>query len=161
MANVEETQLPGVGVRYEFVTDGGMRIGVIHHRTGRRELCLYAPEDPDTARETIRLSEKDSQTLHELLGGSHVLEQLGRLQQSVSGLAIDWLAIPEASPFAGATIGDTRARTRTGVSIVAVLRGEGAFPAPGPEQALEADDTLVVVGTPEGIERLSAILRTG
>jgi TrkA domain protein len=158
MADVEETKLPGLGIRYEFLTARGSRVGVIHHRTGRRELLLYDQADPDTVRNVIALDPDDCRTLAELLGGSRVAEQLEHLQQ-VEGLAIDWLPIPSNSPFAGATIGDTEARRRTGVSIVAVLRGDQAFPAPGPDHPLEAGDTLLVVGTPRGIEALAVRLR--
>ncbi len=160
MPEVEETHLPGLGVRYEFRTARGTRLGVVHHRTGRRELVVYDPEDPDTSRDVIALDPDDSATLAEILGGSRVSEHLDRLQQ-VEGLAIDWLPVSGASPFMDRTIGDTRARTRTGTSVVAVIRGDRAFPAPGPEFVLEADDTLLVVGTPRGIEELSVILRTG
>jgi TrkA domain protein len=158
VADVEETKLPGLGIRYEFLTARGSRVGVIHHRTGRRELLLYDQADPDTVRNVIALDPDDCRTLAELLGGSRVAEQLEHLQQ-VEGLAIDWLPIPSNSPFAGATIGDTEARRRTGVSIVAVLRGDQAFPAPGPDHPLEAGDTLLVVGTPRGIEALAVRLR--
>ena len=160
MAEIEETKLPGLGVRYVFKTSRGSRLGVVHHRTGRRELLVYDPEDPDTGRDVIALDEDDSRTLAELLGGSRVAEQVERLQQ-IEGLAIDWLPVSTDTPFAGTTIGDTQARTRTGVSIVAVLRGEEAFAAPGPEFPLEGGDTLLVVGTPRGIEQLAVILRTG
>jgi len=44
---------------------------------------------------------------------------------------------------------------------VAVVRGDDAIPAPGPDQRLETGDTLVVVGTPRGIEDLVVILRAG
>jgi TrkA domain protein len=44
---------------------------------------------------------------------------------------------------------------------VAVIRGDKAVPAPGPDLGLEAGDTLLVVGTPRGIEELSVILRSG
>lgn len=158
MAEVEETQLPGLGIRYEFRTARGSRLVVVHHRTGRRELLVYDRDDPDTCREIVALDPDDSRTLAELLGGSRVAEQLEHLQE-VEGLAIDWLPIPSTSPFAGGTIGDTEARTRTGVSIVAVIRGEDAVPAPGPDFGLLADDTLLVVGTPRGIEALSVRLR--
>lgn len=158
MAEVEETKLPGLGIRYEFLTARGSRVGVIHHRTGRRELLLYDQGDPDTVRNVVALDPDDCRTLAELLGGSRVAEQLEHLQQ-VEGLAIDWLPIASNSPFAGATIGDTEARRRTGVSIVAVLRGDEASPAPGPDHKLEAGDTLLVVGTPRGIEALAVRLR--
>lgn len=161
MARVEETQLPGVGLRYEFVSKEGERLGVIHHRTGRRELFIGEEEDRDACREMIPLDEEESRTLAELLGGSTVTEHLQHLHQRVEGLAIDWLPVGELSPYAGRTIGDARVRTRTGVSIVAVIRGEEPFPAPGPSFTVEADDQLVVVGTPEGIEAVSEILMMG
>jgi TrkA domain protein len=157
---IEETHLPGLGVRYEFTTSRGTRIGVVHHRTGRREIVVYDHDDPDTSREVIALDPDDAAALAEMLGASRVAEHLEHLQQ-VEGLAIDWLPVSSASPFVGRSIGDTQARTRTGTSIVAVIRGDRAFPAPGPEFPLEVDDTLLVVGTPRGIEELSVILRTG
>jgi TrkA domain protein len=160
MTEVRETKLPGLGIRYEFVTQRGNRVGVVHHRTGRKELLIYDPDDPDSCRDVIALSEDDGHTLAELLGGSRVAEELDRLQQ-VEGLAIDWLPLSAESPFAGRTIGDTRARTRTGTSIVAVLRGDQAHPAPEPDFELRAGDTLLVVGTPRGIEDLAVLLRPG
>jgi TrkA domain protein len=160
MARVEETNLPGMGVRYEFLTARGNRVGVVHHRTGRRELLIYDPRDPDTCRDVVALDGDDARTLAELLGTSQVAEHLSTLQQ-IEGLAIDWLPVVEGTPFADKRIADTAARTRTGVSIVAVLRDGEAVPAPGPEFGLRSDDTLVVVGTPRGIEELAVLLRTG
>lgn len=161
MSTVSETPLPGLGVRFEFVTKTGVRLGVLQRQGGRIDLMVFAASDPDSASDSVSLDEEDARTLAELLGTSRVVEDLGRLRQRIEGLAIDWLPIAEGSPFAGRTIGDTGARTRTGVSIVAVVRGEDPIPAPGPDQSLEAGDTLVVVGTPRGIEALVVILRTG
>ncbi|HET9310117.1 MAG TPA: cation:proton antiporter regulatory subunit [Actinomycetota bacterium] len=161
MTTVSETPLPGVGVRFEFVTNKGIRLGVLQHQSGRIDLVLYDRNDPDTASESVVLDEEDARTLGELLGSSRVVEELGKLRQRIEGLALDWLPIDASSPFVGRTIGDTGARTRTGVSIVAVVRGDDAIPAPEPDQGLEAGDTLVVVGTPRGIEDLVVILRAG
>jgi TrkA domain protein len=161
MATVNETPLPGLGVRFEFVTKGGARLGVLQRHAGRIDLLVYDPADPDTVVESISLDDEEARTLAELLGSSRVVEDLGRLRQRIEGLTIDWLLLDAGSPFVRRTIGDTGARTRTGVSIVAVVRDDEPIPAPGPEQTLEAGDTLVVVGTPRGIEDLVVILRTG
>jgi TrkA domain protein len=158
---IEETTLPGVGLRYEFTSKEGERLGVIHHRSGRRELFIAEASDPDACRESLDLDEEESHILAELLGGSRITAHLADLQQRVEGLAIDWLVLSEDSPYAGGTLGDARVRTRTGVSVVAVLRGEQAFPAPGPDFGLQRRDTLVVVGTPRGIEKLTELLLTG
>ncbi len=161
MAQIEETPLPGVGVRYDFKTQEGQRVGVIHHRSGRREVFVCAPGDPDTVRATLTLSTDEARTLVDLLGGSKIVENLAHLQQRVEGLAIDWLEIAPESPYSGRTMGEAAIRTRTGVSIVAVLRNDTTFPAPSPDFLIEADDTLVVVGTPEGISMVGDILLTG
>lgn len=161
MAVVKEVPLPGIGMRYEFVTQDGNRVGVVHHRSGTRELVLFEREDPDTSHDLLRLGPEDGRTLAELLGVSQVAKELAELEQDVEGLAVDRLPLPSDSPFAGRTIGDTGARTRTGVSIVAVLRGDSAHPAPGPEAELLGGDVLVVVGTPRGIEEFAVLLRSG
>lgn len=161
MARVRETRLPGIGVRFEFDSDAGVRIAVIHHRTGERELVVYDRDDPDRARALAKLSVEDGRTLAELLGVSQVAKDLAELEQGVQGLALERLPLVASSPFDGRTIGDTQARTRTGVSIVAVLREDGPHPAPGPGFPIRAGDVLVVVGTPRGVEDLAVILRSG
>jgi K+/H+ antiporter YhaU regulatory subunit KhtT len=64
---VSEIPLPGIGVRYEFVTEDGARVGVVHHRSGMRELVLFERDDPDTSHDLVRLSAEESRTLAELL----------------------------------------------------------------------------------------------
>ena len=155
--DIHETALPGVGLRHDFTTRTGRQLGVITHRTGRRDLLVYDREDPDACREVVELTDEEAEALGELLGADRVVEHLADLQR-IEGLAIDWLAIRPGSPFAGRTIADTQARSRTGVSIVAVLRNGGAIPAPTPDVRLEPGDTLVVVGTTDGISALADLL---
>ena len=158
MPDVTETQLPGVGVRHEFTTAEGERVGVLSHRSGRRELVVYGREDPDACTTILHLGGEDAHTLAELLGAFHVSETVAEVQRIV-GLAIDWVSIPAGSETAHSTIGDGRFRTRTGSSIVAVLRGDKTIPAPGPEFGLQPGDVAVAVGTPEGLKQLRDLLR--
>jgi TrkA domain protein len=158
MAEVTEIRLPGVGVRHEFTTSSGERLGVLSHRSGRREVVVYHRDDPDAATTILHLSQDDTRTLAELLGASQVSEALMAVQQDVEGLAIDWITLPEHSRFGGATIAEGQFRTRTGASIVAVIRGDTTVPAPGPEHRLEAGDVAVAVGTAEGLVQLRDLL---
>lgn len=161
MSEVIEVKLPGVGIRYEFQTEGGNVVGVVTHRSGRRELYVATPEDKDEFRLALGLGPEDARTLAELLGVSRVAEHLAELQQRIEGLAIDWLPVREDSPYAGRTIGDARVRTRSGVSVVALVREDQAIPAPGPDQVMQAGDFLVVVGTGRGIEQVVELLHKG
>ena len=155
--DIHETALPGVGLRHDFTTRAGRQLGVITHRTGRRDLLIYDREDPDACKEVVELTDDEAEALGELLGADRVVEHLAELQR-IEGLAIDWLAARPGSPYAGRTIADTQARKRTGVSIVAMLRNAGAIPAPTPDVRLEPGDTLVVVGTTDGISALTDLL---
>jgi TrkA domain protein len=156
--DIQETALPGVGLRHDFTTRDGRQLGVVSYRTGRRDLLLYDRDDPDACQEVIRLSEEESDALADLLGAARLTGRLAELQQQLEGLAISWLTIREDSPYAEGTIADTQARSRTGVSIVAVLRAQTAFPAPTPSFGFQAGDTAVVVGTPVGVRALASLL---
>lgn len=158
MPDVTETQLPGVGVRHEFVTTEGERVGVLSHRSGRREVVVYRSDDPDACSTVLHLDSDDAHALAELLGATHVSETVTAVQR-LEGLAIDWVRIPPGSQTANSTISDGRFRARTGASIVAVLRADTTIPAPGPEFALEPGDVAVAVGTPEGLTQLRDLLR--
>ncbi|OFW53839.1 MAG: hypothetical protein A2V75_08360 [Actinobacteria bacterium RBG_16_70_17] len=161
MPQVEPTPLPGVGVRYDFATQKGQLLGVVHRHGGCREIHVGAAGDPDAAPLCIPLDDDEVHTLVEALGGLQVTESLTRLQQYVEGIAIEWLKVGPASPVAGTTIAGSVIRSRSGVSVVAVLRDDVTHPAPGPEFRIEAGDTLVVVGTPEGIATATGIMRAG
>jgi TrkA domain protein len=83
------------------------------------------------------------------------------LNRQVEGLVTVQIAIAAGSPFDGRTLGDTRARTRTGASIVAVVRDGDVAVSPRPDFRFAAGDVVVVVGTGEGTAAVSAIFNDG
>jgi TrkA domain protein len=155
-----ETRLPGIGVRYEFTTAAGARVGVLVRRNGRREVLLYDGRDPDRCRASLELSVEDSAALVELLGGSKVTERISDLRHEVDGLSIEWVTIPAEGGLSGRSIGDGRVRTATGASVVAVIRGATSVPGPGPEFVLEPGDVALLTGSAEGVQ-LAAVVLTG
>ncbi len=158
MAEVTETQLPGVGVRYEFQTGERDHVGVVHHHSGRREIVVYDRKDPDVGRTVLELGADDSRTLSDLLGASQVTQALAAAQQRIEGLTLEWVDVHEGSSLAHHSIGEGQLRTRTGASVVAVIRGDTSEPAPGPDFVLEPGDVVVAVGTADGLELLRQAL---
>ncbi|MER5626900.1 cation:proton antiporter regulatory subunit [Streptosporangium sp. NPDC002544] len=158
---VEQTALPGIGLRHEFTTRSGRRIGIVSHRTGRRDLVLYDPDDPDSACETIKLNDEEADALAELLGAPRIVQRLNALHSEVEGLVSLQLPIVPGSPYAGRPMGDARVRTRTGASIVAVVREGQVFASPAPDFGLLGNDVVVVVGSPESTSAVSDILSGG
>lgn len=158
MSLVRETKLPGVGVRHEFTTEDGSDVAVIVHHDGRREIMTYEQHDPDACASVVTLSEPDTQTLAEILGVSHVTETVVGVRQDIEGLAIEWVELAAGSDLAGASIGSGQFRTRTGASIVAVMRNDHPIPAPDADFVLSPGDVLVAVGTHEGLLALRSLL---
>ena len=161
MGHLDETPLPGIGTRLDFVTEDGRRMGVVQHHGGRRELFVCAPGDPDSTQWGLRLSEDDAHSLVDALGVVSVGEDTGKRTYDVEGLVFEWVDVAEGSPGAGHSIGQLRVRTRTGASIVAVLRPTGSVPAPEPSFVIEAGDTLVTAGTVDGVRAVRALLDAG
>ena len=149
--DVKETLLPGVGRRYEFENSDGQRVGVVAHRGGDFEVFLCNSADPDTAKRVFRLRDREAEALAQILGAPRIVESYADLTKEVPGLSAGQVAIREGSRYAGRLLGDTKARTRTGASIVAIVRDEQVLASPGPDEELRAHDVLVVIGTADGI----------
>ena len=152
MPDVEETRLPGVGVRFAFTTAGGARLGVIAHRSGKRELLVYDRGDPDACDAVIGLGEDDTRTLVDLLGGSEVTEHIGTaIRQSLDGLELEWAELDaQASCRSGRPISELGLRSGTGASIVAIIRDDQTVISPRSDFTLQAGDIAVLVGSSAG-----------
>jgi len=96
-----------------------------------------------------------------------------RLRQASQAIEVEWVRLPErrvpegdeteiltGSGPLGRTIGDLGVRSETGVSILAVVRGDEVIPNPGPDLVLEAGDAVGVLGTPEQRAAFRAIAGT-
>jgi TrkA domain protein len=155
---IEKIDLPGIGVRHDVVTSSGRHIGVLSYRSGERELAVYDKADPDAIVASVPLTGDESAALSELLGHAALLSQIAGLGGGMIGLFTEQMQLPSDSRYLGRPLGDTKARTKTGVSIVAILRGKSVIPSPTPQEILELDDLIVAVGTREGLDALDKLL---
>ena len=86
---------------------------MLHHHSGRHQLFVGDPDDPDASQLILEFNDEDSRVLSELLGASKVVREIDRLQQSVAGLSIEWLRIPERTTVVGRSIGELEIRSST------------------------------------------------
>ncbi len=158
---VDETELPGVGVRHDFTTAGGLRLGVLSRRTGtgRKQLLVYDRHDPDSCAETIALDGDEARALADLLAPNAIAARLGRMEQEVEGIAFEWVPIGRGSPAIGRTIAETAVRAETGATIVVVRRGDANEASPDPAFRLEERDMVIVVGAPHEVAAADRLLR--
>lgn len=155
---MEQTALPGIGVRHDLITQSGRRVGVVSRRNGRRELVFYGRDDPDACMVAVPLTDDEAEALADFLGASLMLGQLAGLRQQAEGLLTEQFPIQPSSPYVGRRLADTRIRTRTSASVVAVLRDREVTPSPDPSFRFAAGDVVVVVGTREGLDGVGRIL---
>lgn len=149
--------LPGIGVCQEIDLHDGRRVGIVTRRNGTRDLVLY-DEDGDGALGSVALNEEEADAVAELLGAPKLVSRLTELQNRAGDVLTEQLPVPATSPFAGRALGDTKARTRTGASIVAILRRGMTHPSPTPDFVLQAQDLVLTVGTREGVDAVASIL---
>jgi TrkA domain protein len=158
---LERTALPGLGLSYTFGTAEGQRIGVVAHLSGRRDLVSYDPEDPDRVLHTVALDETEARTVAQLLDLPIVVDQVTELTGGLDGVQTVRIPIAAGSPYCGRRLADTRARTRTGASIVAVVRDGHAIPSPTPDFEFRGGDRVVAVGDAAAVTGLREVLING
>jgi TrkA domain protein len=159
--DVKEVLLPGVGLRYEFTSHKGEHIGIIARRSGDFDIVMYARDDPDQARPVFRLTDEEAEAVAQILGAPRIAERFTELTREIPGLEAGQVHITPESLFVDRPLGDTHARTRTGASIVAIVRDEDVLASPGPSEILRARDVLIVIGTEEGIAGVEQIVDKG
>jgi len=159
--DVKEVLIPGIGLRYEFRSHDGDRIGIIARRSGDFEIVLYGNDDPDQARPVFHLNDEEADTVAQILGAPRIAERFTELTAEIPGVDAGQVQLRAGSPFVGRSLGDTRARTRTGASIVAIVRRDKVLASPTPTEILREDDVLVVIGTRDGITGVEQLVEKG
>lgn len=143
---LRETDLPGIGKKYDLILESGKEISIIIYSTGKREIYLMEDEEPLC---TIELSDEESRELGFLLAGA-VYQPIPstKMELIMKEMVMEWIKVEEGSNFENKTIADLQVRKRTGASIIAIVRGDKIIPSPDPyREVIKAGDTLVVVGT--------------
>ncbi|GLW35373.1 hypothetical protein Areg01_83090 [Actinoplanes regularis] len=68
LVRLERATLPRLGISYAFDTTGGQRIGVLAHRSGRRHVMSFDPDDVARVLHTTELNETEAYIVANLLG---------------------------------------------------------------------------------------------
>jgi TrkA domain protein len=144
---LRETRLPGIGVKYGFSLDGGGRLAIILHNDGTRELYYFRRASDDEPRAVIRLDDDEARHLGAVIGGAYERPKIVEdLEMALGELLIEWVPVPDDSPWIGKTLAECGFRAKTGVTIIAILREPEPISGAQPEHTIERGDTLVTVG---------------
>jgi TrkA domain protein len=155
---LERIGLPGVGVSHVLTTQEGQRLGIVSHLGGGHDVVVYDPADPERAAGRVALRPAEARLVADVLHATVTMDHVADLIEPLGGVQAVRIRIRAGSTYVDRPLGDTRARTRTGASIVAVLRGEGITASPGPDFVFRADDVVVAVGHEDGLAELRDLL---
>ena len=85
-------------------------------------------------------------TYEGILPGQRGYPALDQLLMATRGVEIAWQPLDGDSPLVGQTLAEANIRSRTGASVVAVLRGGEVITNPGPELRFMAGDLVGLIG---------------
>ncbi|MEC3880555.1 cation:proton antiporter regulatory subunit [Parapedobacter sp. 10938] len=158
MSIVRESDLIGIGKKYQIETEAGDHMVVVIHDDGRRELYRYDQEESES-KCVMTLSDEESRQVAGIIGGlSYKPKALETIEVALDDLSIEWIKVSKDSPSIGKSIGELEVRKRTGASIIAAIREGDSIINPGPDYVMNADTTMVVAGKRNHIKVIKEIL---
>ena len=147
---VYEADIPGVGRKFEIELDGdggGERLVVLLHHDGRREVFRRPGPEADSEK-LFDLDARTARRLGSILTGTNFeTVDVSELEVPLGGAIIEWWEVEADSSLSGATLGEAHVRRETGVSVIAIQRGEETVPNPDSGFRIEPGDVLVTLGT--------------
>lgn len=90
-------------------------------------------------------TEEEHRLLHELI-------------DAANGIEIKWFHLPEESPLVGQTLADANLRSRTGASVVAILREQQLLANPKSMTVFQTADRIGLIGEKDEIEAVEKLL---
>ena len=92
---------------------------------------------------------------------NQVLQQyktLAQLRSAEQSFDLQWFSVQAGSVLLGQSLAEAQIRTRTGVSVVGVLRGGSLASNPGPEFRLQKKDMVAVIGSSQARASFNSLL---
>lgn len=128
--------------------EGGLEL--VHHTLLRlgyplREVHQYAEAVRHDLYDMNRVSDEEHRTLHDLL-------------LAFDSIEITWMQITPDSPLVGLTLAEANIRSKTGASVVTLIRNKQLIPNPKSMTVFEAGDRIGVIGEGDQIKAVQTLV---
>ena len=160
--DLRETRLPGIGSKFTLRLDAGGRLAIILHNDGKRELYYFGRADDDEPKAVITLDDDEARQLGAVIGGAYERPQIVEdLEMALGELQIEWIPVPDDSPWIGKTLAEAGFRVKAGITVIAILRQPEPISGAQPTDTIERGDTLVTVGKAGQYPAFRRLLQAG
>lgn len=147
--SVYETDLPGVGRKFDLELANDSIASVVIHHDGRCELYTRPNRDAN-GQKLLDLTGEEANKLGSILEGAYFESvNVDELTVPLGDAIIEWVEVPENSPIAGQTLQESEIKRRTGTTIIAIQRESETIPNPAADFEFGMGDILVAIGTRE------------
>lgn len=158
---IKTGDLPGIGKRYSFITAKGDNLVLILHQTGFRELYYFKESDEDEPDFTIKMTDEEARQIGTiLLGADYQPVTDDHIELLIKNIRIEWVKVTANSELANKTIIDSRVRSKTGATIIAIQRGDEMIGSPDVNEVILAGDILMVVGNRQQTKSLDSLCKS-
>lgn len=155
---ITESDLPGVGKKFEIELNDGEMVIVIHN-TGKRELFRRPSSDEDSEK-VFEFSDEMARQIGSIIEGAHFQPIESQTAETTlpGGILLEWYEIQPGSSLIGETLESAEVGNRSGFTVVAIQRDERTIDSPGADTSLKEGDTLIGIGTRENCEAFEELL---
>lgn len=163
MKQVKETDLPGIGKKFQLHTRSGEKIVIIVHDDGRRDVHHFYNEDPDESISMVTLDDEESRCIAGILGGmAYRPIALETVDVALGDMHIEWYKVEPGAFGANKTIGDLHIRKLTGGTIIAIIDADqNKTINPGPEAKIREGATVVILGDKKQVKTAKHLIFHG
>lgn len=146
--NIKESNLLGIGHKYQIEARSGDKLVLIVHDDGRRELYHADPYDPEEYNLTCTLDDDEARQISGIIGGmTYIPKALKTIELALDDLVIEWYKIGSTAHCIGKSIGEMKVREQTGATIIAIIDQKNhKHINPGADHLFTIESTLIVVG---------------
>jgi TrkA domain protein len=163
MSTISESNLPGVGRKFQIETASGDRLVIVIHDDGTREIYQFTRKNPQRATAVMTLTDSEARQIAGIVGGlTYVPKALPSAEVVLEDLVLQWYTIEPGSACIGKTIRDLQVRTAAGASIVSIIEPNRAKRInPEADTVLHEGATLILAGDQRTIAAVKRLLVTG
>jgi TrkA domain protein len=161
--NIRESELPGVGKKFEVFTKNKDKMVIIIHDNGRRDLYYFEQDNYEDYVANAVFDDTEARQIAAILGGmTYKPKALENIEIVFDELVIEWFKVEQGAKAANQSIGQLNVRQSFDVNIIAIVKkNHQIIHTPGPENIIEEGDTLIVSGERTQVKNMVKELLAG